>query len=194
MTQQSFFGLTGSSNLCRNNVYPPERWFPLCLSTLENWEFQWFPSTICLPLQVNLKHGLPSDGFLSTCAAGAGTLLLEFGVLGHLVDDPIFERRARRAVQAVWDLRSTKTGLIGELKLILGIFCVLVRWSRPLKKLDGFGENESVSTWTPGITRTFYLVNNVPMVLLRLCQISFSRRYGVELNFMHFQFLQSDAI
>lgn len=48
----------------------------------------------------------------STCAAAAGTFLLEFGALSRLTRDPSFEAAARRAVTAVWSGRSP-LGLVG---------------------------------------------------------------------------------
>ena len=63
--------------------------------------------------QVNLLTGQPSKFYRDSCTAGAGTLLLEFGVLSRLLEDPTFENHARRAVAALWRHRSTKTGLFG---------------------------------------------------------------------------------
>lgn len=48
-----------------------------------------------------------------TCSAGAGTLLLEFGALSTLLDDPVYHSTALRAVKALWNYRSNKTGLLG---------------------------------------------------------------------------------
>lgn len=77
-------------------------------------------STIGLPYpRVNLRHGVPNQELCEwcvaqTCTAGAGSLLLEFGLLSKLVDDPVFERVARRAVKTLWLLREKKTGLLGN--------------------------------------------------------------------------------
>lgn len=65
--------------------------------------------------RVNLRHGsaryiLRND----TCVAGAGTLLLEFGVLSRLTGDPTFEAVAHRAALAIWDRRDKTTGLLGS--------------------------------------------------------------------------------
>jgi hypothetical protein len=57
---------------------------------------------------------VPPDGRTDTCTAGAGTLLLEFGVLSRLSGDPIFESVARRAMFAIWELRDKNTGLVGS--------------------------------------------------------------------------------
>lgn len=40
-------------------------------------------------------------------------MLLEFGMLSRLLQDPVYEGVARRAVKALWDLRSKNTGLLG---------------------------------------------------------------------------------
>ena len=66
-----------------------------------------------LYVQVNLRTGIPVDGVDETCTAGAGTLLLEFGVLSRLLGDPVYEGVARRAVDQLWVRRSNVTGLFG---------------------------------------------------------------------------------
>lgn len=63
--------------------------------------------------QVNLKTGVPPDSNNETCTAGAGSLLVEFGILSRLLGDSTFEWVARRAVKALWNLRSNDTGLLG---------------------------------------------------------------------------------
>lgn len=63
--------------------------------------------------RVNLKHGIESNEDTSTCAAAAGSLLLEFTLLSRLSGDPKFEAAARRAFLAVWDRRSP-LNLIGN--------------------------------------------------------------------------------
>ncbi|XP_013369182.1 PREDICTED: ER degradation-enhancing alpha-mannosidase-like protein 1 isoform X1 [Chinchilla lanigera] len=64
--------------------------------------------------RVNLKTGVPPDSNNETCTAGAGSLLVEFGILSRLLGDPTFEWVARRAVKALWNLRSNDTGLLGN--------------------------------------------------------------------------------
>ncbi|XP_006897140.1 PREDICTED: ER degradation-enhancing alpha-mannosidase-like protein 1 [Elephantulus edwardii] len=64
--------------------------------------------------RVNLKTGVPPDSNNETCTAGAGSLLLEFGILSRLLGDSTFEWVARRAVKALWNLRSNDTGLLGN--------------------------------------------------------------------------------
>lgn len=72
-------------------------------------------STTGIPFpRVNLQNGVPFDCTNDTCIAGAGTLLLEFGILSRLLSDPTYEMAARRAVRKIWDLRSNVTGLIGN--------------------------------------------------------------------------------
>jgi len=65
-------------------------------------------------MQVNLKTGVPPDSINETCTAGAGSLLVEFGILSRLIGDSTFEWVARRAVRALWSLRSNETGLLGK--------------------------------------------------------------------------------
>ena len=50
----------------------------------------------------------------TTCAAGAGTLLIEFGILSRLVGDGKYERLARSAMEIIFALKSESTGLVGE--------------------------------------------------------------------------------
>uniref|UniRef100_U3ETC2 alpha-1,2-Mannosidase n=1 Tax=Micrurus fulvius TaxID=8637 RepID=U3ETC2_MICFL len=64
--------------------------------------------------RVNLRTGVPSGSNNETCTAGAGSLLVEFGILSRLLGDSTFEWVARRAVKALWNLRSNDTGLLGN--------------------------------------------------------------------------------
>ncbi|XP_063797356.1 ER degradation-enhancing alpha-mannosidase-like protein 1 isoform X2 [Pseudophryne corroboree] len=64
--------------------------------------------------RVNLKKGVPPDSLNETCTAGAGSLLVEFGILSRLLGDSTFEWMARRAVRALWGLRNNNTGLLGN--------------------------------------------------------------------------------
>lgn len=72
-------------------------------------------------MQVNLRTGVPSGSNNETCTAGAGSLLVEFGILSRLLGDSTFEWVARRAVKALWNLRSNDTGLLGTYFFPLGI-------------------------------------------------------------------------
>ncbi|ORX34541.1 glycoside hydrolase [Kockovaella imperatae] len=56
--------------------------------------------------RVNLRYGVEAGESEETCTAGAGSLILEFGVLSRLTGDRRFEDVARKAYQAVWDRRS----------------------------------------------------------------------------------------
>ena len=66
------------------------------------------------PSQVNLHDGVPKQSINETCTAGAGSLVLEFGILSRLLNDPTYEAAARRTVRRLWDLRSNVTGLLGK--------------------------------------------------------------------------------
>ena len=72
-------------------------------------------------IQVNLAAGIPNNCTNETCTSGAGTLLLEFGLLSRLLGDPVYEAVARRAVERLWRLRSNVTGLFGA-SLILSLY------------------------------------------------------------------------
>ncbi|XP_046652402.1 ER degradation-enhancing alpha-mannosidase-like protein 1 [Daphnia pulicaria] len=64
--------------------------------------------------RVHLINGVPVEGITETCTAGAGTLLVEFGILSRLIKDPVYENYARRAVKSLWDLKNKDTGLLGN--------------------------------------------------------------------------------
>ena len=66
--------------------------------------------------RVNLLRGI-LDGTIvnETNVAGAGSLLLEFGVLSRLLGDDIFERLARRANERLFESRDPQTGLLGNI-------------------------------------------------------------------------------
>ncbi|KAI8819640.1 alpha-mannosidase [Fimicolochytrium jonesii] len=63
--------------------------------------------------RVHLQKGVLKKESDTTCAAGAGTLVLEFGVLSRLTGDPIYEKLARKALFRVWELRSS-LNLVGN--------------------------------------------------------------------------------
>lgn len=64
--------------------------------------------------RVNLQKGLPVNSISETCTAGAGSLVLEFGLLSRLLGDPVYEGYARRANKVLWNLRAKNTGLLGN--------------------------------------------------------------------------------
>ncbi|KAG0202260.1 alpha mannosidase-like protein [Mortierella sp. GBA30] len=74
--------------------------------------FENSPTGIPWP-RVNLKRGVLKSESPETCAAGAGSLLLEFGTLSRLTGDKSFEEAARKALFELWDRRSN-IGLIGN--------------------------------------------------------------------------------
>ncbi|TKA22589.1 hypothetical protein B0A50_08278 [Salinomyces thailandicus] len=99
--------------------------------------------------RVNLRHGIPFyrdseagvcrlDGtstdpreITETCAAGAGSLVLEFTTLSRLTGDERFEKLAKRAFWAVWERRSG-INLIGN-----GLDAESGTWTLPA--LSGIG-------------------------------------------------------
>lgn len=64
--------------------------------------------------RVNLLSGVPPDCLTHTCLAGAGSLLVEFGLLSRLIGDHTFEFYARRAINSLWTRKSKYTGLFGN--------------------------------------------------------------------------------
>ncbi|EYB85912.1 hypothetical protein Y032_0288g1470 [Ancylostoma ceylanicum] len=64
--------------------------------------------------RVNLIRGVLPGTVEETCTAGAGSLLVEFGILSRLLGDQTFERTARRINERLWQLRDKNTGLPGN--------------------------------------------------------------------------------
>ncbi|XP_067141881.1 ER degradation-enhancing alpha-mannosidase-like protein 2 isoform X1 [Centruroides vittatus] len=62
---------------------------------------------------VNLRHGVPPGETAVTCTAGISTFIVEFGTLSRLTGDSIFEETAMKALNALWDRRSS-VGLVGN--------------------------------------------------------------------------------
>eukprot|EP00762_Andalucia_godoyi_P001799 ANDGO_07127.mRNA.1 Alpha-mannosidase I MNS4 len=62
---------------------------------------------------VNLQTGVNPGESKVTSTAGAGTFLLEFGILSRLTGDPVFEQAARNASNALFRYRSS-IGLVGN--------------------------------------------------------------------------------
>ncbi|KAK9476165.1 glycoside hydrolase [Lipomyces japonicus] len=71
------------------------------------------PTGIPLP-RVNLQSGDPHDNITETCAAGAGSLVIEMATLSRLTGDGKYEAAARRAFFAIWDRRTTSLNLVGS--------------------------------------------------------------------------------
>ncbi|KAJ2774135.1 hypothetical protein IWQ56_000705, partial [Coemansia nantahalensis] len=74
--------------------------------------FEASPTGVPFP-RTNLKHGFTAGETPTTCAAGVGTLLLEFGALSRLTNETIFEDVARLALGDMWAARS-KRNLFGS--------------------------------------------------------------------------------
>ncbi|KAJ2716783.1 hypothetical protein H4R19_000430 [Coemansia spiralis] len=74
--------------------------------------FEASPTGIPFP-RTNLKRGFSADETPTTCAAGVGTLLLEFGALSRLTNETVFEDVARLALSDMWAARS-KRNLFGN--------------------------------------------------------------------------------
>ncbi|KAI6119419.1 glycoside hydrolase family 47 protein [Pisolithus croceorrhizus] len=63
--------------------------------------------------RLNLRYGVENGESLSTCTAGAGSLILEFATLSRLTGDERFEKVAYKAYFALWNRRS-EIGLVGN--------------------------------------------------------------------------------
>ena len=64
--------------------------------------------------RVNLKMGVPLNSFNHTCTSGAGSLILEFGTLSYLLNDPIYEQLARVVSETIFLKKNPSTGLVGN--------------------------------------------------------------------------------
>ncbi|CAB4065345.1 EDEM2 [Lepeophtheirus salmonis] len=62
---------------------------------------------------VNLRHGVPFEETPVSCVAGVGTFIVEFSVLSQLTGDPIYEEKAKGALNGLWKHRS-KLDLVGN--------------------------------------------------------------------------------
>ncbi|KAG9092639.1 alpha mannosidase-like protein [Ceratobasidium sp. UAMH 11750] len=81
--------------------------------------------------RINLRHGVPPKETFETCAAGAGSLLLEFTTLSRLTGDPRFEQVARKAFFAIWNRRSDLGLVPNTINLATG------KWLQP--EIAGIG-------------------------------------------------------
>jgi hypothetical protein len=118
-----------------------------------------FDSPTGMPYQyVNLRTG-KVRGAVSN-PAETGTLILEFGTLGKLTGDPVFYKKAKRALVATFDRRS-KIGLVGA-----GINVETGKWTDTDSSISGgidsyyeylwkcwrlFGDKDCLNMWKASI-------------------------------------------
>lgn len=114
---------------------------------------------------MNLKTGVPPDSNNETCTAGAGSLLVEFGILSRLLGDSTFEWVARRAVKALWNLRSNDTGLLGVVAPSRAIGTGYM-WPPFLSSSLGLS-----SLSTPSVCTTELTVDTSERTALRVCHV-----------------------
>ncbi|XP_052825291.1 ER degradation-enhancing alpha-mannosidase-like protein 3 isoform X2 [Octopus bimaculoides] len=76
-----------------------------------------FNTTTGIPYpKVNLLHGIDADlrsRHKDTCTACAGTMILEFAALSRLTGDFVFEEKARKAMDYLWQQRHRVSDLVG---------------------------------------------------------------------------------
>ncbi|ULT80453.1 hypothetical protein L3Y34_010785 [Caenorhabditis briggsae] len=75
-----------------------------------------FNTTSGLPYsRINLKHGMQDHlkRQKDTCTACGGTMILEFAALTRLTGDPIYEKKARKAMDFLWQQRHRSSDLMG---------------------------------------------------------------------------------
>ncbi|EAU84717.2 ER degradation-enhancing alpha-mannosidase-like 1 [Coprinopsis cinerea okayama7 len=63
--------------------------------------------------RINLRQGIMKGETTETCTAGAGSLILEFGLLSRLTGDDRFEKAAKKAYFGIWNRRSD-LGIVGN--------------------------------------------------------------------------------
>ncbi|XP_060068085.1 ER degradation-enhancing alpha-mannosidase-like protein 3 [Ylistrum balloti] len=66
--------------------------------------------------RVNLKHGITKEltsRCKDTCTACAGTMVLEFAALSRLSGEPVFEEKAHKAMDYLWQQRHRTSDLVG---------------------------------------------------------------------------------
>ena len=60
-----------------------------------------------------MKTGYVKKNQPETCTACAGTLILEFAALSRYTKDPIYEEKARKALDQIWRRRHQGSSLVG---------------------------------------------------------------------------------
>ncbi|XP_025112194.1 ER degradation-enhancing alpha-mannosidase-like protein 3 isoform X2 [Pomacea canaliculata] len=66
--------------------------------------------------RINLKHGIVphiTSSYRDTCTACAGSMILEFAALSRLTGIPVYEEKARRAMDYLWAQRHRGSDLMG---------------------------------------------------------------------------------
>jgi mannosidase alpha-like ER degradation enhancer 3 len=65
--------------------------------------------------RINLKRGLSPELKIQsdTCTACAGTIILEWAALSRLTGNPIYEQKARKAMDFLWNQRNHGSDLMG---------------------------------------------------------------------------------
>ncbi|XP_019849820.1 PREDICTED: ER degradation-enhancing alpha-mannosidase-like protein 3 [Amphimedon queenslandica] len=64
--------------------------------------------------RINLRYGMnDTEAGNTTCTACGGTILMEFAALSQLTGDPVYERKAHQAMEAIWNLRHSANHLVG---------------------------------------------------------------------------------
>lgn len=93
---------------------------------------------------INLRSGVAADETLSTATASAGTYLMEMIALSRATGDDKYEAAARRASQAVYDLRHRPTDLLGShINISTGEW--LLSWASV-----GTGVDSTIEYWLKG--------------------------------------------
>ena len=69
---------------------------------------------------INLRYGVEAGETPITCTAGAGTFIMEFGMLSRLTGVPSYEIAARRATRAVYARRSMSNLVGAHINVVTG--------------------------------------------------------------------------
>eukprot|EP00927_Polykrikos_kofoidii_P081535 TRINITY_DN7900_c0_g2_i1.p1 TRINITY_DN7900_c0_g2~~TRINITY_DN7900_c0_g2_i1.p1 ORF type:complete len:1321 (+),score=194.44 TRINITY_DN7900_c0_g2_i1:172-4134(+) len=103
---------------------------------------------------INMATGPIAGETRETCAAGAGTLLLEFGTLARLTGNETYERLAETAVREIYNRRDKRTGVVGS-----SIDTSTGRW---LRRESGIGAG--VDSFYEYLLKSYLVFGNVELL------------------------------
>ncbi len=111
-------GLLGGHAMALDFAYQGKMKYDNCLlrfaKTLGDKLIPAFNTSTGIPFsRINLKTGKVKNSQPETCTACAGTLILEFAALSRFTGDPIYEEKARVALDGIWKKRHHGSGLVG---------------------------------------------------------------------------------
>lgn len=111
-------GLLGGHSMAIDLAFQGRMKYDNCLlrfaKTLGDKLIPAFNTSTGIPFsRINLRTGTVKKNQPETCTACAGTLILEFAALSRFTGDPIYEEKARIALDSIWKKRHHGSGLVG---------------------------------------------------------------------------------